>query len=117
MRQIGRSRRHKRFTKKLKGTTDRPRLAVFRSKKHIYAQIIVDDSHKTMLTYSTLHKDFKEIGIKTSDKTAAKEVGQALAKKSIEMGIKFVSFDRGGYKYHGRVKDLAEGARKGGLQF
>ncbi len=117
MRQLGRLKRHGRITKKLKGTEQRPRLSVFRSSKHIYAQLIDDSADKVLLGCSTLSGEFKTKGIKTADKVAAKEIGQLIAKKALENGVKTVSFDRGGYKYHGRVKSLADGAREGGLKF
>ena len=117
MKQIARSRRHKRITKKSKGTKNRPRLVVFRSKRNIYAQIINDENHSTLLGCSTLSKDFKGKNIKPNNKEGAKELGKIVSQKAIKLGIKSVFFDRGGYKYHGRVKSLAEGAREGGLKF
>lgn len=117
MRQIGRGRRHKRITKKLKGDQDMPRLVVFRSKKHIYAQLVNDAAQKVIAGCSTLSKEFKDKKIKSSDKTAAKELGKMISSKALTLGVKAVSFDRGGYKYHGRVKSLADGAREGGLKF
>ena len=117
MKKIGRVRRHKRITKRMKGSQERPRLTVFRSKKHLYAQLINDASQKSIISCSTLSKEFKEKGVKTSDKAAAKELGKIVAQKSLKSGIKNICFDRGGYKYHGRVKSLAEGIREGGLKF
>lgn len=117
MRQIGRARRHKKIVKKAKGTEQRPRLVVFRSKKHIYAQIINDLEGKVIACCSTLSKDFKGLNTKSSDKEAAGKIGDLIAKKGVAAGIKKVCFDRGGYKYHGRVESLAQGARKGGLEF
>ena len=117
MKKIGRSYRHKRITKKIKGIVDRPRLVVFRSKKHIYAQVINDDQQKVVIGCSTLSKAFKDKGVKSTDKQAAKEIGKLIASVASKSGIKIVSFDRGGYKYHGRIKSLAEGAREGGLKF
>lgn len=114
-RQESRVRRHLRVRKKVSGTTNKPRLAVFRSEKNIYAQIIDDVTHSTLVAASSLDKDFaKELG---SNKEAARLVGQLVAKKAIEKGINEVVFDRGGYIYHGRVQELAEGAREAGLQF
>ena len=125
MKQIGRARRHKRVTKKLKGTAKRPRLVIFRSKKHIRAQLIDDCKHATLATSSTLGKGFVALGskqegktgLKPSTKEGAKAIGKDLAEKALKLGIKTASFDRAGYKYHGRVKSLADGAREGGLKF
>jgi len=112
-----RKRRHKRVRKKIFGTPERPRLCVFRSLKHIYAQIIDDTIGHTLVAASTLDPAIRE-KIKGKTKTEqAKEVGLLLAQKALAKGITKVAFDRGGYKYHGRVKALAEGARKGGLEF
>jgi large subunit ribosomal protein L18 len=113
-RQEARVRRHARIRKKVSGTSERPRLSVYRSEKNIYAQIIDDVTQVTLVAASTLDKDFNGLG---SNKDAAKEVGRLVAKKAIEKGIKSVIFDRGGYIYHGRVKELAEGAREVGLEF
>ncbi len=109
-----RDRRRRRIRKKIRGTTERPRLSVFRSNKHIYAQIIDDDLGHTLAQAST-----RELKLKVSTKTAeaANEVGKALAAKAREVGVEEISFDRGGYLYHGSVKALAEGAREGGLRF
>ncbi len=93
----------------------RPRLSVFRSERHIYAQIIDDSCGKTLCAASTLDKDFRSD--KKSNCDAANRVGTMIAAKAIEAGIKEVIFDRGGYNYHGRVKALADGARSGGLSF
>ena len=117
MRIKGRLRRHKRITKKMKGSTERPRLVVHRSSKHIYAQIVNDQEHKVLVGCSTLTKEFKAKNIKATDKTAAKEIGKLIAQKAQGLGVKVVSFDRAGYQYHGRVKALADGAREGGLSF
>ncbi len=114
-RQESKQRRHLRVRKKVSGTAERPRLCVYRSEKNIYAQIIDDVAQKTLVAASSLDKDFQEkIG---SNKESAKIVGEAIAKKAIEKGIKQVVFDRGGYIYHGRIKELAEGAREAGLEF
>ncbi len=91
-----------------------PRLNVFRSLQHIYAQIIDDVSGKTLVSASTVEKDFEDYG---GNKSAARKVGITLAKRAAEKGITDVVFDRGGYVYHGRVQELAEGAREGGLNF
>ncbi|NLG52464.1 MAG: 50S ribosomal protein L18 [Clostridiales bacterium] len=106
--------RHKRVRAKIYGTAERPRLNVFRSLTNIYAQIIDDTSGKTLVSASTLEKGFEEKG---GNAEAAKKVGLAIAERAKEKGIKSVVFDRGGYLYHGRVKQLAEGAREGGLEF
>ncbi len=113
----GRARRHKRILKKTRGTEERPRLVVFRSKKHIYAQLVDDQKQRVITGCSTLSKEFRELKIKSTNKEAAKEVGKLIAKKAQERGITKVCFDRAGYKYHGRVRALAEGAREGGLKF
>lgn len=110
-------RRHIRIRKKVKGTAQRPRLCVFRSLNHIYAQIIDDEASRTLVSASTLDKDFKDIKEHKGNVKYAKEVGIRIAKKALQSGITKVVFDRGGYKYHGRVKALAEGAREGGLNF
>ena len=106
--------RHERVRKKISGTPARPRLCVYRSNKHIYAQIIDDVSGKTLVSASTVEKDFEDYG---GNKSAARKVGITLAKRAAEKGITDVVFDRGGYVYHGRVQELAEGAREGGLNF
>jgi large subunit ribosomal protein L18 len=113
-RQEARVRRHLRIRKKLSGTAGRPRLAVFRSEKNIYAQIIDDVAQVTVVAASSLDKDFNGIG---SNKAAAKEVGKLVAQRAIEKGIKSVVFDRGGFIYHGRIQELAEAAREAGLEF
>lgn len=110
-----RQKRHLRVRKKISGTPERPRLAVFRSEKNIYAQIIDDVNATTLVSASSLDKDSSlKIG---SNKEAAKAVGEAIAKKALEKGIEQVVFDKGGYIYHGRIKELAEGAREVGLKF
>ncbi len=109
-----RAARHKRVRGKVSGTPERPRLSVFRSLKHIYAQVIDDSTGKTLVSASTLEKDFEGYGGNTD---AAEKVGELIAKRAMEKGIKEVVFDRGGNIYHGRVQSLAEGARKGGLDF
>ncbi len=99
----------------MRGSTERPRLSVFRSVKHIYAQIIDDTTGKTLLT---VNSDQKEPGLKHGgNKSAATAIGKAVAAKAIEKGITQVAFDRNGYRYHGRVKALADAAREGGLKF
>lgn len=112
-----RAKRHARVRKNLFGTPERPRLCVFRSNKNISCQIIDDVNKTTLVAASSLDKDIKaEIGY-GGNKEAAKKVGEALAKKAVAKGISEVAFDRGGFIYHGRVKELAEGAREGGLKF
>jgi large subunit ribosomal protein L18 len=111
---IIRKRVHKRIRRKVAGSTERPRLAVFRSVKHIYAQVIDDSVGHTLAAASSGEKS----GIKSGGNVAgAKAVGKLLAERAKEKGVKSVVFDRGGYLYHGRVKALAEAAREGGLQF
>ncbi len=110
-----RARRKLAIRKKLHGSAERPRLVVFRSLCHIYAQIINDDEGKTLVAMSTKAKDETFNGKTKVDKSF--EVGEKIAKKAIENGITQVCFDRAGYKYHGRIKALAEGARKAGLGF
>lgn len=117
MKNIARTRRHERITKTLKGTTERPRLVVFRSKKHMYAQIINDADHKILASASTMSEDFSTGNIKTTDKAAATLVGKMIAKKAKDLGINKICFDRAGYMFHGRVKSLSDGAREGGLEF
>lgn len=97
--------------------TDRPRLSIFRSKNHIYAQIIDDQARQTLAAASTLDKDLKDKLKATSNVAAAEEVGKLVAKRAVKAGVKKVVFDRGGYLYHGRVKALADAARNGGLLF
>lgn len=106
--------RHKRVRAKISGTAERPRLNVFRSLSNIYAQIIDDTTGNTLVSASTVEKGFEGNG---GNKDAAKKVGAMIAERAKAKGITEVVFDRGGYVYHGRVKELAEGAREGGLQF
>ena len=109
-----RIRRHQRVRGKISGTAECPRLNVFRSSANIYAQIIDDTKGVTLASASTLDKDFEGNG---GNKAAARKVGEKIAKIALEKGIEEVVFDRGGYIYHGRVQELAEGAREGGLKF
>jgi large subunit ribosomal protein L18 len=109
-----RSRIHKRIRRKLSGTAARPRLAVFRSVAHIYAQVIDDVAGTTVVSASSVDKDGKTKG---GNVAAAKAIGKLVAERSKEKGIKNVVFDRGGYQYHGRVKALADAAREAGLEF
>jgi len=108
-----RIKRHARVRGKISGTAERPRLSVFRSEKNIYAQIIDDVAGTTLVAASSVEKDFGP----GSNKEAARKVGKLVAERAIQKGIEEVVFDRGGYIYHGRVQELAEGAREGGLKF
>ena len=110
---VARLRRHRRVRGKISGTAARPRLDVFRSAKHIYAQIIADEQGVTLASASSMDKDFNAYG---GNIDAAKKVGEAIAKKCLEKGITEVVYDRGGFVYHGRVQALAEGAREAGLK-
>jgi large subunit ribosomal protein L18 len=108
-----RQRIHARIRQKMSGTGDRPRLNVYRSLNHIYAQVVDDQSGQTLVSASTL-----QLKLKTGGNVAsAKEIGKAVAEKAVAKGIKQVVFDRGGYLYHGRIKALADAAREGGLEF
>ena len=109
-----RLKRHKRVRAKISGTAQRPRLNVFRSEKNIYAQVIDDVAGKTLCAASTVEKGFEGHG---GNKEAARKVGKLIAERAAEKGVTNVVFDRGGYIFHGRVKELAEGAREGGLNF
>ena len=111
---VARLHRHRRVRGKITGTAQRPRLNVYRSTKNIYAQLIDDVKGVTLCSASTVSKDFEGNG---GNKEAARKVGIAIAKRAAEQGITEVVFDRGGHIYHGRVKELAEGAREGGLKF
>ena len=112
-----RRRRHSRVRQKITGTANVPRLCVFRSLKHIYAQIIDDDAGQTLVSASTLDADVRSEVQGQSKTDQAKVVGRRLAEKALSQGVKKVVFDRGGYVYHGRVKALADASRKGGLVF
>ena len=109
-----RIKRHNRVRGKISGTAERPRLCVFRSENHIYAQIIDDVAGNTLVSASTVEKSFEGNG---SNIEAAKKIGAVIAERALQKGIEDVVFDRGGYIYHGRVKALADGAREGGLKF
>jgi large subunit ribosomal protein L18 len=111
---VARERIRERIRGKLKGTTERPRLAVFRSLKSIYAQVIDDSTGKTIVSASSLEKD---AGTKGANAAAAKAVGALIAKKAKDKGVTRVVFDRGGYQYHGNIKALADAARENGLEF
>ena len=114
---IGRVARHKRVRKNLSGTPGKPRFNVYRSTNNIYVQVIDDVNRVTLVSASTLDKAIKEQLDSTGNKKAARLVGKVAAERAIEKGIKEVVFDRGGYIYHGRVQEVAEGAREAGLQF
>jgi len=128
---LARKRRHLRVRKKIWGTAERPRLNVFRSLNHIYAQIIDDDAGKTLVSASSLKMDISKLKAEVADDEGGKKgkkplstkmlrsiaVGKAIAEAAVAKGIKRVAFDRGGYLYHGRVAALAEAARKAGLEF
>jgi large subunit ribosomal protein L18 len=109
--------RHQRVRKVVAGTADRPRLAVFRSSKHIYAQIVDDTSGRSLAAVSTLTKGVRDEVLKKKKSEAARVVGKKIAEAAKEKGITTVRFDRGGFLYHGRIKEVAEGAREGGLEF
>lgn len=114
-RNVNRKKRHARVRRKVSGTAERPRLNVFRSNKHMYAQIIDDEKGVTLVSASTLDKELELES--TGNVEAAAKVGELIAKRALDKGIKAVVFDRGGYMYHGRVKALAEAARENGLEF
>ncbi|MEW6162930.1 MAG: 50S ribosomal protein L18 [Nitrospirota bacterium] len=113
----GRERRHKRVKKKVLGTPERLRLSVYRSLNHMYAQIIDDLKGHTVVFASSLDKEFKDKKSHKGNIETAKQVGELIAKRALEKGIKKVVFDRGGYLYHGRIKALAEATREAGLEF
>ena len=112
-----RRRIHGRIRKKIRGTAERPRLAIFRSQSHIYAQIVDDDAGATLCGASSLDKDVKAKAKRGSTVAAASQVGGLIAGRAKDKGIADVVFDRGGFQFHGRVKALAEAAREGGLKF
>ena len=112
-----RAKKHMRIRNRFSGTAERPRLAVFRSNNHVYAQVIDDVAGKTLVSASTLEKDIKAELKNTDDIDAATKVGTVVAQRAMEKGIKAVVFDRGGYIYHGKVKALADAAREAGLEF
>jgi len=111
-----REKKHLRIRKNIVGTAEKPRLCVYRSLNHIYAQIIDDTKGTTLVSASTLEAPLKGTLESTSNQAAAKKVGEAIAKKALEKGITSVVFDRGGYVYHGRIKAVADGAREAGLK-
>ena len=114
--QVGRARRHYRVRRKVSGTSERPRLAVFRSNKHIAAQVIDDRSGRTIAAASTIEKDLRSTG-GTGNKAAATTVGRLVAERAKAAGVTRVVFDRGGFLYHGRVAAVADAAREAGLEF
>ncbi|NLL00181.1 MAG: 50S ribosomal protein L18 [Clostridiales bacterium] len=112
-----RRKKHRKIRNRFTGTPERPRLAVFRSNNHMYAQVIDDEAGNTLVAASTLDKDVKAELEKTNDMAAAAHLGTVIAKKALEKGIKSVVFDRGGFIYHGKIKALADAARGAGLEF
>ena len=112
-----REKKHARIRNRFSGTAQRPRLAVYRSNKHIYAQIIDDDAQKTLVSAGTVEKEIKDALENTDDIAAAEKVGEVIGKRAIDKGITEVVFDRGGYVYQGKIAALAEAARKAGLDF
>lgn len=112
-----RQRRHKRLRKKVSGSIARPRLCVYKSLNHIYAQIIDDTKGHTLITASTLDKELKGDSGHKGNTAMAKRVGLLIASRAVQLGVRKIVFDRGGYIYHGRLKALADGAREGGLEF
>ncbi|MCL6516884.1 50S ribosomal protein L18 [Alicyclobacillus sp.] len=116
-RNLARKRRHLRVRKRIEGTPARPRLNVYRSNKHIYAQVIDDEHGRTVVSASTLDKELREAVANGATVEAARKVGELVAKRALEKGVKSVVFDRGGYLYHGRVRALADAAREAGLEF
>jgi large subunit ribosomal protein L18 len=116
-RDMARRRRHLRVRRRIEPSEDRPRLSVFRSLKHIYAQVIDDTKGRTLVAASTLDKEIRDDIAGLTKTEQARIVGETLARRAKAQGVEEVVFDRGGYKYHGRVRSLAEGARAGGLNF
>jgi large subunit ribosomal protein L18 len=114
---ISRLKRKNRIRKRFEGTADRPRLSVFRTASHIYAQIIDDQKRCTLVAASTLDSEFKDAGVKGGNKAAATAIGKLVGKRALEKGIAKVVFDRNGFLYHGRIKALSDGAREAGLNF
>lgn len=112
-----RERRHRRIRKGIVGTSERPRLAVFRSLNHIYAQVIDESGAQTLVAASTLDKELDGASLQGGNQEAAKRVGTLVAERALAKGVRKVSFDRGGYSYHGRIKALADAARAQGLEF
>ncbi len=115
--QVARARRHQRIRRHVHGTADRPRLNIFRSLEHIYAQVVDDDLGNTLASASTLDPELRDNLDGLNKTQQATRVGELVARRALAKGLKQVVFDRGGYPYHGRVKALADGAREGGLEF
>ena len=117
-RQVARLKRQKRIRKNVIGTSQRPRLCVFRSARHIYAQVIDDTAGQTLVAASSMEKDIRDHSTDKGDKKAvANRIGKLVAERALEKGIDQIVFDRNGFLYHGRVKAVSDGARKGGLKF
>ncbi len=116
-RRRSRTMRHRRVRRTLAGTPARPRLNIFRSLRHIYAQVIDDSSGRTLVSASTLDHELRSQMAGLNKKAQARLVGKTLAQRAQQAGVKVVAFDRGGYRYHGRIKELADGSREGGLEF
>ena len=117
-RQVARLKRQKRIRKNVAGTSDRPRLCVFRSARHIYAQVIDDTRGQTLAAASSMEKDIRDQGTGIGDKKAvANRIGKLVAERALEKGIDQIVFDRNGFLYHGRIKAVSDGAREGGLKF
>jgi len=116
-RKVAREKRHMRIRRRMTGSPDRPRLCIYRSNKHIYAQIVDDTQAHTLVAASSLDTELTDKLKKTWNKDSAEAVGELVAKRAIKKGIQSVVFDRGGYIYHGRVAAVAEAARKSGLEF
>jgi large subunit ribosomal protein L18 len=115
--ELARKRRKKRFQNKIRGTLERPRLCVYRSNKHIYAQIVDDQETRTLAAVSTLSKELASLADKRATKEGAQKVGELIAKKARERNIQKVVFDRNGFLYHGRIRAVADAAREAGLEF
>ncbi len=115
-RRVSRIAKHKRVRKKIKGTPERPRMAVFRSSRHISVQVIDDINGVTLASASTLHRSFREVKIEGGKREAAAWVGEEIARRMKEKGVETAVFDRGGFEFHGRVKSLADAARKSGIK-
>jgi large subunit ribosomal protein L18 len=116
-REEAREKRHQRIRRTVRGTAERPRLAVFRSARHIYAQVVDDASGKTLVHASSCEKDVRAMRPGTKKIGVSVAVGKLVAQRCGEKGVKTVAFDRGGFRYHGRIAALAQGAREGGLKF
>jgi len=114
---VARIRRHARIRKSLSGSSERPRISIFKSARHIYAQIIDDVKGVTLVAASSMDKELRGSMKHGGNREAAKKVGEALARRAVDKGLRQVVFDRGGFLYHGRVKELADSAREAGLEF